>query len=113
MNRGEILPTPDINVYALHYAKPAAIARRTIARQADGKAWRGMDIQRPPYKDEVQYADDLLHGRRKSDVVIIVGSAIVGGVQKRLTDKVEIIWGLNFTDEDVLHATVLLATPRK
>lgn len=39
-----------------------------------------MDIQRPPYKDEVQYADDLLHGRRKSDVVIIVGSAIVGGV---------------------------------
>lgn len=40
-------------------------------------------------------------------------TAIVGGVQKRLTDKVEIIWGLNFTDEDVLHATVLLATPRK
>lgn len=80
MNRGEILPTPDIGVYALHYAKLAAIARRTIARQADGKAWRGMDIQRPPYKDEVQYADDLLHGRRKSDVVIIVGSAIVGGV---------------------------------
>ena len=36
-------------------------------------------------------------------------TAIVGGVQKRLTDKVEIIWGLNFTDEDVLHATVLLA----
>lgn len=34
-------------------------------------------------------------------------TAIVGGVQKRLTDKVEIIWGLNFTDEDVLHATVL------
>ena len=60
MNRGEILPTPDIGVYALHYAKLAAIARRTIARQADGKAWRGMDIQRPPYKDEVQYADDLL-----------------------------------------------------
>lgn len=40
-------------------------------------------------------------------------TAIVGGVQKRLTDKVEIIWGLNFTDEDVLRATVLLATPRK
>ena len=40
-------------------------------------------------------------------------TAIVGGVQKRLTDKVEIIWGLNFTDEDVLRATVLLAIQQK
>ena len=39
--------------------------------------------------------------------------ALVGGVQKRLTDKVEIIWGLNFTDEDVLRATVLLAIQQK
>lgn len=40
-------------------------------------------------------------------------TAIVGGVQKRLTDKVKIIWGLNFTDEDVLRATVLLAIQQK
>ena len=40
-------------------------------------------------------------------------TAIVGGVQKRLTDKVEIIWGLNFADEDVLRATVLLAIQQK
>lgn len=40
-------------------------------------------------------------------------TAIVGGVQKRLTDKVETIWGLNFTDEDVLRATVLLAIQQK
>lgn len=40
-------------------------------------------------------------------------TAIVGGVQKRLTDKVEIIWGMNFTDEDVLRVTVLLAIQQK
>ena len=43
----------------------------------------------------------------------VTGAIIAIEGPKSLTDKVEIIWGLNFTDEDVLHATVLLATPRK
>ena len=43
----------------------------------------------------------------------VASDEVTGGVQKRLTDKVEIIWGLNFTDEDVLRATVLLAIQQK
>lgn len=37
-----------------------------------------MDIQRPPYKDEVQYMGDMLHGRRKVDAIIIVAATLVG-----------------------------------
>lgn len=38
------------------------------------------DINRPPTKDEIQYAKDLIHGRHKIDVILIIGSAIFGGV---------------------------------
>lgn len=37
-----------------------------------------MDFQRLPYKDETQYASDMLHGRRKVDVIIIVAATLVG-----------------------------------
>lgn len=39
-----------------------------------------MDFQRPPYKDEVQYMGDMLHGRRKVDALIIVAATFVGAV---------------------------------
>lgn len=37
-----------------------------------------MDFQRAPYKDEMQYASDMMHGRRKVDVLIIVAATLVG-----------------------------------
>ncbi len=54
-----------------------------------------------------------IEGPKSLQLSDVTATAIVGGVQKRLTDKVEIIWGLNFTDEDVLRATVLLAIQQK
>ena len=35
-------------------------------------------LNRPPTQDEMQYASDILHGRRKWDVRIIVGFALLG-----------------------------------
>ena len=61
--------------------------------------------------DEVTGAIIVIEGPKS--LQLSDATAIVGGVQKRLTDKVEIIWGLNFTDEDVLRATVLLAIQQK
>lgn len=61
--------------------------------------------------DEVTGAIIAIEGPKS--LQLFDATAIVGGVQKRLTDKVEIIWGLNFTDEDVLRATVLLAIQQK
>ena len=37
-----------------------------------------MDFQRLPYKDETQYASDMLSGKRKIDVIIIVVATLVG-----------------------------------
>ena len=37
-------------------------------------------LNRPPTQDEMQYASDILHGRRKWDVRIIVGFALLGAI---------------------------------
>lgn len=37
-------------------------------------------LNRPPTQDEMQYASDIIHGRRKWDVRIIVGFALLGAI---------------------------------
>lgn len=34
----------------------------------------------PPTKEEMQYASDVIHGKRKLDRYIILGSTIAGGI---------------------------------
>ena len=39
-----------------------------------------VDFMRPPTRDEMQYADDIIRGKRPVDVWIIVAAAILGAI---------------------------------
>ena len=39
-----------------------------------------VDFYRPPTKDEMQYASDVIHGKRKVDILVIAIAAITGAL---------------------------------